>query len=202
VAREKGAMSLADELRKLIPRPCYDRPFVCDGLPVSCDVVVIGENPATKMNIDWWHFWDDENGFNLGKFEEAYEEARRVKDKPPISRTRLRLRRLRWNGLKCLETNFSSNEQLGGAGGGTPNVELLATLIDDHHLLHLKAVIVHGSVAREYWRRLGLQLPTGVQFYCLPHLSRPGYAKIDEVSRKIRGSRVAQARRGAPDRGE
>jgi hypothetical protein len=121
------------ELGSLIKKPCYDRPFVCDGLPRSCDVVVIGENPATKMNSDWWDFWDDENGFNLSKFEKAYQEARQADDKPPISPTRLRLKRLRSNGLKCFETNFFSNEQLGGHGVGISSEDLLRTLIDHHH---------------------------------------------------------------------
>jgi len=64
VAEEKSEW--ADELRNLIPKPCPDRPFVCAGLPELCDVVVIGENPATKMKIDWWCFWTDKNGFNFG----------------------------------------------------------------------------------------------------------------------------------------
>jgi hypothetical protein len=36
------------------------------------------------MKGDWWHFWDDKNGFSLGKFENAYEKARLADDKPPI----------------------------------------------------------------------------------------------------------------------
>ena len=60
-------MSLSSELHRLIPDPCFDRPFVCDGPPESCDVMVIGENPATKMGTDWWSFWDDEKGFRPGQ---------------------------------------------------------------------------------------------------------------------------------------
>ena len=78
----------ADELRELIPKPpCRDRPFVCDGLPELCDVVVIGENPAQIMNSDWWGFWDV-NRFNFGKFEKAYKEARLANNEPtPFSKT-------------------------------------------------------------------------------------------------------------------
>jgi hypothetical protein len=67
-------MTLSAELLKLnVPKPCCgQRPFVCDGLPESCDVVVIGDNPGRLMNKDWWQFWHDENGFNLGEFEQAY----------------------------------------------------------------------------------------------------------------------------------
>jgi hypothetical protein len=153
-----------------------------------CDVVVIGENPAQTMKDDWWRFWDDKNGFNLGKFEEAYKEARLANNLRPISRSRLRLKRLRSNGLKCLETNVFRNEQFGGAGVGVSNLALLATFIDRHHLPKLKAVIVHGVVAREHWRRIELELPSGVQSYFLRHFSRLGYENIDEVSRKIQNA--------------
>jgi hypothetical protein len=82
-------MKLSAELRSLIKKPCYARPFVSDGLPRSCDVVVIGENPATKMNINWWRFWNDKNGFNLAEFERTYEKARVADGKPPVSDRRL-----------------------------------------------------------------------------------------------------------------
>jgi hypothetical protein len=137
------------------------------------------------MNGDWWRFWDGENGFNLGEFEHAYEEERRARGQRPISQARLRLMRLRSNGLKCLETNAYRNEQLGGAGIGAPNAALLAALI--RHIPNLKAVIVHGNVAREYWRELELPLPAGVQSYYLRAFRMESYEKIDEVSRKILG---------------
>jgi hypothetical protein len=179
----------ADELHELIrEKPCRDRPFVCDWLPELCDVVVIGENPGTEMKNDWWCFWDDTKGFDLGKFERAYIEARRLANRSrPIGPARLRLNRLRFNGLKCLETNVFRNEQLGGAGDGVSNEELLRTLIDHRHLPDLKAVIVHGVVAREEWRRLGLPLPTGVQSYFMDHFSRRvSYDDIDKVSQTIK----------------
>jgi hypothetical protein len=62
-------MNLTQYLHKTIQQPCYERPFVCDGLPESCSVIIIGENPATSMQTDWWDFWNDETGFDLGKFE-------------------------------------------------------------------------------------------------------------------------------------
>ena len=39
-------------LKAVIPSPCYERPFVCDGFPDTCEVLVIGENPATPL-IAW-----------------------------------------------------------------------------------------------------------------------------------------------------
>jgi len=179
----------ADELHELIPKPCRDRPFVCDGPPEKCDVVVIGENPGTKIKNDWWCFWD-KKGFDLAKFERAYIEARRLANRRrPIGPARLRLDRLRFNGLKCLETNVFRNEQLGGAGDGVSNKEFLRTFIDHRHLPELKAVIVHGVVAQKEWRRLELPLPTGVQIHFMGHFSRiVSYEDIDEVSRKIQNA--------------
>jgi len=39
--------------------------------------------------------------------------------------------------------HYSRDEQLGGAGDGTPNIELIITLIS-HHIARLKAVIMHS----------------------------------------------------------
>jgi len=185
MAKEKSRW--ADELRNLIKdHPCHDRPFVCDGLPELCDVVVIGENPATEMNEDWWSFWDKKiGGFDLCEFEEAYEKARVARGKPPKSKTRLRLERLRSNELNCLETNAFMNERLRGAGAGVSNRPFLKTFINRHHLPRLKAVIVHGSKAHKHWRRLKLELPNGVQPYFTKHFRILSYDCLDKVIWKI-----------------
>ncbi len=171
-------MSLSSELHRLIPDPCFDRPFVCDGPPESCDVMVIGENPATKMGTDWWSFWDDEKGFDLGKFERAYEEARLAVGKRAISNTRLRLRRLRSHGLRCLETNLFKNERLGGHGDGISSSELLPVLVE--HLPRLRAVIAHGAIAGEYLDKLAL--PIGIR---MRHFRSESYENIDSVAKQI-----------------
>jgi hypothetical protein len=49
----------------------------------------------------------------------------------------------------------------------------------------LKAVVAHGDYAGDYLR--GLVLPTGVESHLLPHFIYVGFAKIDDVSRKILG---------------
>jgi hypothetical protein len=92
-------------LHDLIQRPCHVRPFVCGGLPKSCNVMVIGENPATELGTDWWRWWNDETGFDLVAFERDYQAHRVSAGKRPVSRTRIRLGILRERGLACLETN-------------------------------------------------------------------------------------------------
>ncbi len=71
-------MKLNVLLHAALPTPCFDRPFVCDGRPECCTVIVIGENPATRMYKDWWSFWDDGTGFDLRMFEDQYETSRRA----------------------------------------------------------------------------------------------------------------------------
>ena len=165
----------------LIPRPCFDRPFVCEGFPDSCNVIVVGENPATAVGADWWTFWDDGLGFDLIKFEDAYASARSADGKRATSNTRLRLNRLRHAGSRCLETNLFSNERLNGAGRGASKNVLLPMFLA--HLPDLKAVIAHGSVASK--RLPTFNVPDGVQKYHLRHFRHESYDRIDSVARKI-----------------
>ena len=57
----KGRAVTLDEFEKqlagVIGRPTDLRPFVCEGSPLDCDVFIVGSNPATKMEGDWWRFW-------------------------------------------------------------------------------------------------------------------------------------------------
>ena len=175
-------MNLTEYLHRTIPKPCYERPFVCDGLLESCTVVVIGENPATEMRTDWWSFWNDKNGFDLRKFESEYQELRLASGKRPISNTRIRLNRLRSNGLRCLETNVHKNERPGGRGIGSPNTDLLPVLLAS--LPSLRGVIAHGSVATRYLASLAL--PLGVQSYRMRHFRSESYSSIDEVAEQLR----------------
>src|SRR5262245_18709053 len=97
-----------------VPRPCFGRPFVCDGHPENCRAVVIGENPSTEMGADWWSYWDDSKGFDYGAWKAAYENTREKKGKSRVSNTRARLNRLRSGGVQCLETNVFFNERPNG----------------------------------------------------------------------------------------
>ncbi len=41
------------QLSDLIGRPTDLRPFVCEGSPLSCDIFLVGFNPATTMETDF-----------------------------------------------------------------------------------------------------------------------------------------------------
>ena len=67
------------------------RPFVCDGYPSECHVMIIGTNPATFLNTDWWYFWKSGYGFDYNLFVRKYKDTRK---KPGKSPTRQRLDRI------------------------------------------------------------------------------------------------------------
>ncbi|MDH4560645.1 MULTISPECIES: hypothetical protein [unclassified Pseudomonas] len=101
-------------LTRLIGRPSRLRPFICDGSPLTCQVILVGANPATEMEEDFWSFWRPGIGFNKAAWMDAYLKERQTRPlKPgktrrnPISNTR---RVLEWVTLsaapyRCLETN-------------------------------------------------------------------------------------------------
>lgn len=175
-------MTLISDLHSLIPSPCHDRPFVCDGLPQSCTVIVVGENPATDMDSDWWSYWSDETGFDLSRFEHDYEARRRAQGRLAVSNTRLRLRRLRSHGLGCLEANAFAREGPGGHGDGKSNSDLLRLFLSK--LPQLKAIIVHGVGAQRAINQI--ELPARLHQFSAPHFSRRvSYDQIDDIAAQI-----------------
>ena len=164
-------------LKEVIPSPCYgQRPFVCDGFPDTCEVIVIGENPATKTNIDWWTWWKDDTGFDYKAFMESYNSERA---KP--SDTRRSLDRIRSNGINCVETNVYSNEQSGGVSRSIKNYDVLNLLLRNMPLL--KGVIAHGKTAHQALD--SLEAPASILTFELRHFSRESYANIDWVCEEI-----------------
>lgn len=60
----------------VIGRPSALRPFVCDGSPLRCTLFIVGYNPATPMEGDWWHYWDADYGFRKADWFRDYLEQR------------------------------------------------------------------------------------------------------------------------------
>src|SRR4051794_38613226 len=107
--------SISASLREILeyPNPCIGRrPFVCDGKPESCTVMVIGENPALPLDVDWWEFWSDDSGFDLRAFNARFQQ-RQAGGKTFEAFERL-LEPFRNAGHKCLVTNAYRNENAGG----------------------------------------------------------------------------------------
>lgn len=178
------AIRIAVQLHILIPTPCFERLFVCDGLPEACDVIVIGENPAVRLEPDWWTFWDDASGFDLQRFSSVYAAKRKSEGKRPIPPTRARLNRLRSAGLTLLETNAYRNEGLGGHQSGVSNADLLQIFFNE--LPCLKAVIAHGKEAQRFLA--GQRLTPHVRPFLMQHFRSVSYSDLDAVAREILGS--------------
>ena len=70
-----------NKLRALLPkRRLKMRPFVCDGLPQCCAVLIVGHNPQNQVTTDWLkQWWKDEAGFNLKAFNQVYDFVRKDK---------------------------------------------------------------------------------------------------------------------------
>ena len=64
------------ELAKVIGRPSTLRPFVCEGSPLDCEVFIVGFNPATTMEGDWWRFWKPDYGFQKRLWKQEYLKQR------------------------------------------------------------------------------------------------------------------------------
>lgn len=173
-----------EAIRLTLPSPCWGRPFVCDGDPDKCTVLVIGENPATEVGVDWWSYWSDRSGFNYAHWRSEYEARRVARGKPPVSPTRRRLDRLRQNGLLCLETNVFMNEQPTGHGLGQSNTDLLDIALSN--LPNLAYVIAHGQEAHRYLTSRRIALPA-TNIFRTRHFRLESYATLDALTREILG---------------
>ncbi len=85
------------------------RPFVCEGSPLKCKVFIVGINPATQMDDDFWSNWNDNEGFLFQEWFKKYQETKEKtpkKNKKAVSPTRNMLNKIK-EILKCpiLETN-------------------------------------------------------------------------------------------------
>ena len=105
----------ATQLRHIVGSPLYGgRPFVCDGYPTESHLLIIGTNPATPLNMDWWI---SERGFDYDLCMSRYINARRRMRKSLPGTTQRRFIRItdtlqskfRLN-LKSIETNVYHRE--------------------------------------------------------------------------------------------
>lgn len=74
-------------LANVIGRQSSLRPFVCEGSPLDCEVFIVGYNPATTMEGDWWRFWIPGYGYQKRMWSKEYLNQRDGK----MSKTRKRI---------------------------------------------------------------------------------------------------------------
>lgn len=174
--------AFAGALHNILPRPCYERPFVCDGPAEQCIAVVVGENPATDTRVDWWSYWSDSTGFNFSAWTAHYARAREQRGKNPTSPTRLRLNKLRSLGVRCLETNVFFNERPDGAGQGASNADLLALVFTT--LPGIRFVIAHGDTAKDYMQTRSIP-PHIAKVFRTRHFRLESYQTVERIASEI-----------------
>jgi hypothetical protein len=155
--------------------------LVCNGFPDASQVITIGENPLTDMDTDWWTYWHPHRGFEYDRFIADYQRQRKACGKRTLSSTRLRLNRIRENGIRAVETNTYQNQQLGGAGRGRPNYPLLKILIEN--MSDLNAIIAHGDPAKAFMKKA--KLPVNLIIFPIKHLRFVSYSDVDEICQQV-----------------
>lgn len=145
-----------NELASIIGKPSDHRPFVCDGNPLDCAIMIVGSNAATKLQKGFWEYWMPTYGFDKTLWLSNYIEERRNRDEHfEISPTR---RRIEWicqsaQPARCVETNLYSiaskrTAELKSQDKGT---KVLALLIEK---VNPRVIFVHGKEATAYFEGL------------------------------------------------
>ena len=145
-----------ETLKEIIPLPLYGpRPFVCDGFPSGCHIMIVGTNPATPLDTNWWSFWIDKSRFDYNLFRRKYKDARG--DKPP-SKTRQRLRLIHefveQTGKRWIDTNVyrheAESEKAVKKKNWCPNGDVLDVLVTK--MDKLEAIVVYQRYAYAWLR--------------------------------------------------
>jgi len=171
------------QLRELMGAPFPDRPFVCEGSPLDCQVFIVGINAASSMKDDFWDFWRPGYGFDRAAWLDAYLATR---TKP--SRTRKAMQIImdqamaEHSEVRFLETNIYS---IPTARENMLKSHQKSTKVFDFLLASIKpqVLLVHGAEPAQYVRNLGLGESTIV--IESPHFIYVGHDKAREHGREI-----------------
>jgi hypothetical protein len=146
----------ARELEKVIGRPTDLRPFVCEGSPLDCDVFLVGIEPATAMQADFWDFWGSD-GFDKQKWVKQYRVERAKKGKPRPSPTRDNIEHFVRGaaGSRVLETNISAQASERYDRKNIPHTAAFQFLLN---VIKPRVLHVHGEPA---WKAIGRFNPSG-----------------------------------------
>lgn len=163
-------------LETLVGKPTTLRPFVCDGSPLACRVFIVGFNPATHADGDFWDNWVTGVGFAKERWHQAYLTHRRDRPLAPGKKRRLPIsptrRRLMWieeeaRGTRILETNIfasasATKAELALQDQCSRPFRFLVETIDPN------VIVAHGVDAHAVMD----QLNTKAKIIKVPHLSR------------------------------
>lgn len=165
-----------NELAARIGNPTDLRPFVCDGSPLTCDVFIVGFNPATSMSTDFWQFWRPGEGFDKTAWFEAYKKDREAR---PLKAGKTRRnavspsrRVIDWvvegaSPFRCLEANIysASTEKavdLKSTQRVTAPFDFLLSSIKPH------IIVAHGLPTVEHISKMNID----AKVFAVSHFSR------------------------------
>lgn len=188
-------------LVSLIGKPSCLRPFVCDGSPLDCDILLVGFNPRTSLPADYWSFWRKGYGFDKCAFEQAYAAKRLVDGESEASTTREVMRRLATGaaGCKIVEANLFAKD--------SKDEQTLAKSDRDDRpfrfllgALQPKVIVPLGRFAKQGLRNIS----ANCEIRPVPHFSRGwGYdaaeafgAELAQICRTASGQRHLDAAPG------
>lgn len=145
------------QLAKLIGRPTDLRPFVCDGSPLDCKIFLVGFNPATELEADFWTFWRTGYGYDKAPWFARYLVERTAKPLKPGKKFRPKISPTRRNidhfvagagGVPVLETNIYSkaSEDERSLDLADRRIAPFRFLLD---VIKPSVIVVHGKPARE-----------------------------------------------------
>ncbi|MCO5730058.1 hypothetical protein [Rhizobium sp. SSA_523] len=132
------------QLAEIIGRPTNLRPFVCEGSPLDCSVFIVGYNPATKLDGDWWRFWTPGHGYEKRQWLDEYLAQRKE-----VSKTRARMQHIgdQLRGYNILEANIDARPSAKKSEYPRPITEPFDFLMS---ACRPKLVIAHGVDAVEH----------------------------------------------------
>lgn len=153
--------SFENELARLIGRQTSLRPFVCEGSPLDCEIFLVGIEPATSMQAEFWQFWQfwrSGYGYDRQAWAEEYEKERRSQCKFAKSPTRRNMDHFIAGaaGKKVLETNVYAAPRARYQRDGS---EIRAPFLFLLEAIRPKMLFVHGGPARKDIQALDLSIP-------------------------------------------
>lgn len=181
------------------------RPFVCDGNPLECNIFIVGINPATKMEINFEDFWN-EDGFDKQKWIEVYKYERANAPLKVGKKKRLLVSPTRKNidhiikhitSGKVLETNLyiKQTKEAHELKKKDKKTDIFELLINE---IKPKIVVLHGKSVKYFFRMKYDDSISEDNFaeikinnistlaYATKHLSRGwSFEKLEELAKKI-----------------
>jgi len=139
----------------LIGRPTDLRPFVCAGSPLDCTVFLVGLNPATSLDADFWQFWETNRGYDKARWFRQYLVERAAKPLKPGKKFRPAISPTRRNidafvegagDAHVLETNIyaKASDDLKSLDLASREIVPFRFLVD---AIRPRVIVVHGKAA-------------------------------------------------------